>query len=167
MITLNEIIYPQFWVAGVIEPKDGGGNLVVFAPNILGLINRSDNVDKFCKLARTYNEIHESTLIFINDISNLLEETNRSWDEEDIDWESALDDVAEKALAIFYNLNEAQTLMASGSSCPKLFFISSDGTRQATTEELQEFRTGLTDNVRLIWANYIQQLHDSGKLRLN
>jgi hypothetical protein len=165
----GELLHPSYWLVYGL-PWQGDGDLAEAAAAIApGMIVRdwlSRDASQILGCADLYARKHGSRVIFFSDLTRMFSAAGTSWAQLGIDWETALQELQDGPFpALLLTISERAHIFIC-SPATRLLLAGPDGEEEATDAERQLVRQAIASKLTTDWPPYMQQLIDTGRIRL-
>ena len=164
-----EELHPAYWlVYGLLWRGDGdlAEAAAAIAPGMIARESLSRDAFQILGCADLYARKHRSRVIFFSDLTRMFTAAGTSWAELGIDWESALQELHDGPFpAMLLTISQRADLFICNAAT-RLLLCGPDGEQEATDAERELERQAIARALTADWPPYLQQLVDTGRIRL-
>jgi len=165
----DELLHPSYWLVHGLRwqgDRDVAEAAVAIAPGMIARESLSRDASQILGCADLYARKHRSRIIFFSDLTRMLTIAGTSWAELGVDWETALQELQDGPFpALLLTISErAHVFICNPATWLRLAWP--DGEEEATGAERQLVRQAIASRLTADWPPYMQQMIDTGRIRL-
>jgi len=165
----GELLHPPYWLVSGL-PWQGDGDLaeaaIAIAPGMIARDSLSRDAFQILGCADLYARKHRSRVVFFSDLTRMFTAAGMSWAELGIDWQSALQELQDGPFsALLLTISERAYIFICNPAT-RLLLAGPDGEEEATDAERQLVRHAIASKLTAGWPPYMQQMIDTGRIRL-
>jgi hypothetical protein len=165
----DELLHPSYWLVYGL-PWQGDSDLaeaaIAIAPGMIARDSLSRDAFQILGCADLYARKHRSRVLFFSDLTRMFTAAGMSWAELGIDWETALQELQDGPFpALLLTISERAHIFICNPAT-RLLLAGPDGEQEAADAERQLVRQAIASKLTADWPPYMQQMIDTGRIRL-
>ena len=165
----DELLHPAYWLVYGL-PWEGDGGMaeaaIAIAPGMIDRDSLSRDAFQILGCADLYATKHRSRVVFFSDLTRMFTTAGTSWAQLGIDWESALQELQDGPFpALLLTISQRAHIFICNPAT-RLVFAGPDGEQESADAERELVRQAIASQLTADWPPYLQQLIDTGRIRL-
>ena len=166
---LGELLHPSYWLVHGL-PWEGDGDMaeagIAIVPGAIPREALSRDASQILGCADLYATKRRQSVVFFSDLTRMLTTAGTSWAELAIDWESALQELQDGQFPALLLTISARAHIFICNPATRLVFAGPHGEQESADAERELVRQAIASQLTTDWPPYLQQLINTGRIRL-